>query len=85
MEGITPDANPQYDGVPLDPPPSTRQGFGRAHLGRSLPLAANPSGWSMQVLSIASQTLSEPCSVARLQKNYCEACCATHATAIQHR
>lgn len=49
MEGITPDSNPQYDGVPLDPPPSMRQGFGAAHLGRSLPIASNPSGWSMQV------------------------------------
>ncbi|BDA48509.1 probable serine protease/ABC transporter B family protein tagA at N-terminal half [Coccomyxa sp. Obi] len=50
MEGITPDANPQYDGVPLDPPPSMRQGFGAANLGRSLPIASNPSGWSMQVI-----------------------------------
>ena len=49
MEGITPDSNTQYDGVPLDPPPSMRQGFGAAHLGRSLPIASNPSGWSMQV------------------------------------
>jgi hypothetical protein len=49
MEGITPDANPQYSGIPLDPPPSIRQGFGRSHLGRSLPLASNPTGWSMQV------------------------------------
>ena len=49
MEGITPDSNIQYDGVPLDPPPSMRQGFGAAHLGRALPIASNPSGWSMQV------------------------------------
>lgn len=55
MEGITPDYNPTFNGVPLDPPPSVRQGFGRAHLGRSLPLAASPStGWSMQARSRVS-------------------------------
>jgi hypothetical protein len=54
MEGIAPSSDPQYDGVPLDPPPSTRQGFGRAHLTRALPLIVNGTsllGWQMQVSS----------------------------------
>ena len=49
MQGISSDSNAAYDGLPLDPPPSTRQGFGRVHLTRSLPLAAYPStGWRLQ-------------------------------------
>lgn len=43
MEGIAPSSNPQYDGVPLDPTPSSRQGFGRVRLSTSLPLANGPS------------------------------------------
>lgn len=48
MLGLTPDQDPAKDGVPLDPPPSTRQGFGRMQLTSSVPLA--PSGpFRMQV------------------------------------
>lgn len=49
MNGIAPSANAQYNGVPLDPPPSVRQGFGRANLGHSLPLAGSGLGWNLQV------------------------------------
>ena len=31
-------------GLPIDPPPSFRQGFGRINLGKSLPLPENPNG-----------------------------------------
>ena len=37
MQGIAPSYQAQYDGVPLDPPPSPRQGFGRLDLGATLP------------------------------------------------
>ena len=30
-------------GLPLEPPPSVRQGHGRVHVGRSLPLGSNGS------------------------------------------
>ncbi|KAK9815059.1 hypothetical protein WJX73_006174 [Symbiochloris irregularis] len=43
MEGIAPSNNAQYDGVPLDPTPSSRQGYGRINMAASLPLANNPS------------------------------------------
>ncbi|DBA90044.1 TPA: Signal peptide peptidase-like 2A [Trebouxia sp. C0005] len=48
MTGLTPDEDPTKNGVPLDPPPSTRQGFGRMQLGASLPLSG--SSTSMQVV-----------------------------------
>ena len=38
MSGTTPSDNPDLNGVPLEPPPSIRQGFGRVNLGTSLPL-----------------------------------------------
>ncbi len=47
MTGLTPDEDPTKNGVPLDPPPSSRQGFGRMQLGASLPLSG--SSTSMQV------------------------------------
>lgn len=40
MTGLTPDQDPSKDGVPLDPPPSTRQGYGRMQLSNSLPLSS---------------------------------------------
>ena len=40
MLGLTPDQDPNKDGVPLDPPPSTRQGFGRMQLSNSVPLSS---------------------------------------------
>lgn len=72
MEGITPDYNPQYDGVSLDPPPSMRQGFGAAHLGRSLPIASNPSGWSMQVthIQVPPQCVSRARNSSASQKQF---------------
>jgi len=47
MTGLTPDEDPTKNGVPLDPPPSSRQGFGRMQLGASLPLSGVST--SMQV------------------------------------
>ena len=49
MQGIAPSADAQYDGVPLDAPPSVRQGYGRVDLARALPLASNAPGWNLQV------------------------------------
>ena len=49
MQGIAPSADAQYDGVPLDAPPSVRQGYGRADLTRALPLASSTTGWNLQV------------------------------------
>ena len=49
MQGIAPSADAQYNGVPLDVPPSVRQGFGRADLSRALPLAGSAPGWNLQV------------------------------------
>jgi hypothetical protein len=50
MSGETPSDNLLYNGVPLDPTPSNRQGWGHVHLGRSLPIAGTPtSSWNMQV------------------------------------
>eukprot|EP00210_Caulerpa_lentillifera_P000241 g234.t1 len=40
-------------GLPLDPPPSTRQGFGRVHLESSIPLQGSEKwkeGWRIQVV-----------------------------------
>ncbi|KAL0037541.1 hypothetical protein WJX77_001610 [Trebouxia sp. C0004] len=48
MTGLTPDQDPTKNGVPLDPPPSSRQGFGRMQLGASLPLIG--SSTNMQVV-----------------------------------
>ncbi len=47
MTGLTPDEDPTMNGVPLDPPPSSRQGYGRMQLGTSLPLSGGTL--SMQV------------------------------------
>ena len=49
MQGVTPSSNALYDGVPLEPPPSIRQGFGRLDLANSLPLAGAAAPHSMQV------------------------------------
>ena len=38
MSGVTPSTNALFDGVPLEQPPSNRQGFGRLQLSNSLPL-----------------------------------------------
>mmetsp|Transcript_31546 Transcript_31546/g.89554 ORF Transcript_31546/g.89554 Transcript_31546/m.89554 type:complete len:1752 (-) Transcript_31546:144-5399(-) len=48
MLGTTPSDNPDLNGVPLEPPPSIRQGFGRANIGTSLPLQG--AGWNLQVV-----------------------------------
>ena len=39
MDGFT------ADGLPVEPPPSCRQGFGRLHLASSLPLAQGRCVW----------------------------------------
>lgn len=39
--------------LPLEGPPSYRQGFGRVNLTRALPLADGRTGWSMQVVDAA--------------------------------
>lgn len=49
MTGLTPDQDPTKDGVPLDPPPSTRQGFGRMQLGASLPLSGSSTNMQVSV------------------------------------
>ena len=40
MSGVTPSADALFDGVPLEPTPSNRQGFGRLQLSNSLPLTS---------------------------------------------
>lgn len=37
MDGLQSSDNPNLDGVPLEPPPSNRQGFGRMHM-RGIPI-----------------------------------------------
>ena len=49
MQGVSPSMNPIHDGVPLEPPPSIRQGFGRMFLANSLPLATVASSRHLQV------------------------------------
>lgn len=56
MQGVTPSSNALYDGVPLEPPPSNRQGFGRLHLGNSLPLVATRGDRRLQVRPKCSAT-----------------------------
>lgn len=48
MTGLQPSQNPITNGVPLEAPSSMGQGFGRVHLGQTLPLAGSP-GLKMQV------------------------------------
>ncbi|BDA49389.1 probable c5a peptidase at N-terminal half [Coccomyxa sp. Obi] len=40
--------------LPLAPPPSFRQGYGRLHLGRSLPLQGSGPGWNLQIVDMAN-------------------------------
>jgi len=43
-------------GLPLEPPPSSRQGFGRVHLERSIPVDGSSSwaeGWRLQIVDSA--------------------------------
>lgn len=51
MNGLTPDQDPAQNGVPLDAPPSIRQGFGRLQLNTSLPLYGVTNGLSLQASS----------------------------------
>jgi hypothetical protein len=48
MTGVTPSSDALFDGVPLEQPPSNRQGFGRLQLSNSLPLTG--SARSLQVV-----------------------------------
>lgn len=48
MNGLTPDADPAQNGVPLDAAPSIRQGFGRLQLNSSLPLPGINAGFNLQ-------------------------------------
>ena len=41
MTGVTPSSDALFDGVPLEQPPSSRQGFGRLQLSNSLPLTGS--------------------------------------------
>jgi hypothetical protein len=43
-----------YSGMPLTPPPSFGQGYGRVHLGRSLHLANTPGAPRLRVLHAVS-------------------------------
>eukprot|EP00191_Tetraselmis_sp_GSL018_P024176 CAMPEP_0177623490 /NCGR_PEP_ID=MMETSP0419_2-20121207/28931_1 /TAXON_ID=582737 /ORGANISM="Tetraselmis sp., Strain GSL018" /LENGTH=1602 /DNA_ID=CAMNT_0019124047 /DNA_START=163 /DNA_END=4968 /DNA_ORIENTATION=- len=51
MTGTTPSDNPKLNGVPLESPPSIRQGFGRVNVGTSLPLQG--AAWRLQVVDQA--------------------------------
>lgn len=42
-------SNPTAGGLPLEPPPSMRQGWGRVNLAGALPLAGAAPGWRLQV------------------------------------
>ncbi|KAK9815878.1 hypothetical protein WJX72_011193 [[Myrmecia] bisecta] len=46
-------------GLPLAPPPSFRQGFGRVQLSRALPLKGNSLGWRLQVVDMANLTTGQ--------------------------
>eukprot|EP00884_Botryococcus_braunii_P009855 jgi/Botrbrau1/18871/Bobra.177_2s0031.1 len=53
MKAVLLAVDPRYDGVPLDPPPSNKQGFGRVNLLRSLPIHVDNSTdplWRIQVV-----------------------------------
>ena len=65
MLGLTPDKDPNKDGVPLDPPPSTRQGFGRMQLSKSVPLSPLGS-FRMQVCTYRT-LFKTPCSTVGRQ------------------
>jgi hypothetical protein len=43
----------RVNGVPLAPPPSNFQGFGRLDLAGSLPLAGDARGWRLQIVDSA--------------------------------
>ena len=64
MQGIAPSADAQYDGMPLDAPPSVRQGYGRVDLGRALPLASSAPGWNLQA------RLGEPWQLPRAAQGF---------------
>ncbi len=63
MSGVTPSADALFDGVPLEQPPSNRQGFGRLQLSNSLPLAGATR--RLQV-NTGSGALIPPCSCEQL-------------------
>ncbi|KAK9839424.1 hypothetical protein WJX81_001331 [Elliptochloris bilobata] len=46
-------------GLPLAPPPSFRQGFGRVDLSRSLPLQGSGPGWGLQLVDRATLTTGQ--------------------------
>lgn len=67
MEGLAPSHIAQYDGVPLDPIPSSRQGYGRARLSTTLPLANGAGGSDTGNLNLqASCHMLSNCCPARL-------------------
>ena len=50
MQGLSPSSDASKYGLPLDDAPSTRQGFGRAALSLSLPLAGSSPSFNLQVV-----------------------------------
>ena len=60
MQGIAPSYQAQYDGVPLDPPPSPRQGFGRLNLGNTLLFSGATSRLRVRLCPILACPLSSP-------------------------
>ncbi|GAX74937.1 hypothetical protein CEUSTIGMA_g2383.t1 [Chlamydomonas eustigma] len=59
MQGSETLINPstgQYQSLPLEAAPSSRQGWGRVDLTRSLPLPNSPLGWNLQVVDLAVLT-----------------------------
>ena len=53
MLGVSPNQDNSVYSIPLEPAPSTRQGFGRVALGRSIPLSG--SSYNIQVAHLSWQ------------------------------
>ena len=68
--------------LPLEEPPSIRQGFGRLDLSGPLPLANAPLGWNLQVRRICSFLLIGRCRVWRGGLQLCvgRGCCGIDST-----
>jgi len=54
LQGNVEADNPSAGGLPLEPPPSSRQGWGRVDLTSALPLAGAAPNWRLQVVDGAT-------------------------------
>ncbi|GFH21541.1 serine protease ABC transporter B family tagA, partial [Haematococcus lacustris] len=63
LGNVQPD-NPTAGGLPLEPPPSSRQGWGRVDLSGALPLVGSSRAWRLQVVDQANLTQGQ-------QHRYC--------------